>query len=821
MRKVLFIINVLLFLQNGILYSQTLQVTLSPDKSKIDRRTKGGIATIFFDSSIEDLSIICTDENPDESIEMINDNLRYIRIDVKKDIEADGVCYRNFLLKCSASAEYYLTTDEIAPNQVLYYTVTLPNELEPKLLEEKAKKIAKEASVLVDDGDSYLARRILLEVLPPNLPYTQETEMALRKAMQYDNSILVGHTYYVNFASFSTDGKQIVSASTDKTIKIWDTQTGRMQKTITGHNANVNSVLFNKKGDLVLSASGNDVEKDNTVRVWDVFTGECIKTYDGFTSLVHFATFSPDEEMIAGASKDKTVRLWDVKTNACKILRGHSGEVFSVSFSGDGKLLASSSYDRTIRIWDTHTGRCIKTLKGHTGGINSVAFSPNSRKIVSASGYYIQNMDISEMVHDNTIRVWDIATGQCDRILEGHNSDVTFVSYSIDGQKIVSASADKTVRVWGAESGQCLKTISTNEGCVNSAMFSPNGQKIVFTSSFLIHIWDLSPNSFSMESFNDHSSPNSLGSTISVSPKGTYLASASDSTVQIWDVNTLRQLKTLAGQKKKVSSLSFLNNDKIVSSSWDGTICIWNITSGECEKRINNEFTYKKTKEPIGISFVNSSPDGYNLITSNLFYTGITKWNTQTWERDTIETKGCADCLTYSPDGKIIIFSIENDIYMANNKLSVFQLLTGHSRGVNSLSFSPDGKRFVSSSTDNTIRIWDVAKTNCMKTLTGHQNSVNHASFSSDGSKIISASTDRTVKVWDVNTGFCLYTLEEPKSCNAVSFFAGDNRICVSLYDGTIRFWDFPPLPQLIDETRERFKDRQLTSEEKAKYGLE
>ena len=81
------------------LHAQTLQVTLSPDKSKVDRSTKNGTATIFFDSNIEDLSIVCTDENPDEPITKINDNLWFTHIDVKKDIESDGVCYRNYLLK--------------------------------------------------------------------------------------------------------------------------------------------------------------------------------------------------------------------------------------------------------------------------------------------------------------------------------------------------------------------------------------------------------------------------------------------------------------------------------------------------------------------------------------------------------------------------------------------------------------------------------------------------------------------------------------------------------------------------------------------------
>ena len=139
MKKIVLVIGLLLFLQNLGSYSQTLQVDLSPDKSKVDRSTLNGVATIFFDSSIEDLDIVCTDENPDEPIIKISDNLWFTHIDVKNDIETDGVCYRNYLIKCALSAEYYLTTDAITPNQVLYYTIALPNELEPRLQEEKAQ----------------------------------------------------------------------------------------------------------------------------------------------------------------------------------------------------------------------------------------------------------------------------------------------------------------------------------------------------------------------------------------------------------------------------------------------------------------------------------------------------------------------------------------------------------------------------------------------------------------------------------------------------------------------------------------------------------
>ena len=131
--KSVFIIVVILFAGTRIMYSQTLKVELSPDKSKVDRSVTNGTATIFFDSNVEDLSIVCTDQNPEEPIQKIGNKFWVMHVNPKKDIEMDDICYRNFLLKSPSSAEYYLATPEIGNNQVLYYTVVLPKKF-PRVL---------------------------------------------------------------------------------------------------------------------------------------------------------------------------------------------------------------------------------------------------------------------------------------------------------------------------------------------------------------------------------------------------------------------------------------------------------------------------------------------------------------------------------------------------------------------------------------------------------------------------------------------------------------------------------------------------------------
>lgn len=183
-------------------------------------------------------------------------------------------------------------------------------EQRDNLRKVQSRFVAEKASKLVDFGDSYLARRILLNVLPtkeqPDWPYTIEAEVELRKACSKDTAILRGHTYVVETAAYSSDGKRIVSASFDKTIRIWDVATGKNIRTFEGHSEPVNSAMFSSDGKYIVSAS-----QDKTVKIWDIATGKELQTLEGHTSYVNFASFSPDSKYIVTASDDKTVKIWD------------------------------------------------------------------------------------------------------------------------------------------------------------------------------------------------------------------------------------------------------------------------------------------------------------------------------------------------------------------------------------------------------------------------------------------------------------------------------------------------------------------------------
>ncbi len=270
---------------------------------------------------------------------------------------------------------------------------------------------------------------------------------------------LEGHSTYVLGCAFSPDGKLIVSASSDSTLKVWDAMTGQILRTLEGHSASVLGCAFSPDGKLIVSASA-----DRTLKVWDAITGQILRTLEGYSYSVNNCAFSPDGRLIVSASSDRTLKVWDAITGQIlRTLEGHSASVYDCAFSPDGKLIVSASGDHTLKVWDAITGQVLRTLEGHLDTVHDCAFSPDGKLIVSASG-------------DHTLKVWDAITGQILRTLEDHSSFVSGCAFSPDGRLIVSASPDRTLKVWDAMTGQTLTTFSADGAMYRCAAY---GEMIV------------------------------------------------------------------------------------------------------------------------------------------------------------------------------------------------------------------------------------------------------------------------------------------------------------------------------------------------------
>ncbi|MBN3925798.1 serine/threonine-protein kinase [Nostoc sp. NMS4] len=208
---------------------------------------------------------------------------------------------------------------------------------------------------------------------------------------------LTGHANWVNSVAFSPDGKFLASGSADCTIKLWQVNTGIEIQTFTGHSDSISSVAYSPRTpvtnsqDRQLVASGSN---DYTIKLWQIYTGRNIYTLTGHSFFVNCIAFSKNGEMIASGSGDNTIKLWHINTGReIRTLTGHSDSVWSVAFSQDGQFLASGSWDNTIKLWHIHSGREVTTLTGHSNYVRCIAFSPDGQTLVSGSD-------------DDTIKIW-------------------------------------------------------------------------------------------------------------------------------------------------------------------------------------------------------------------------------------------------------------------------------------------------------------------------------------------------------------------------------------------------------------------------------
>jgi len=558
-----------------------------------------------------------------------------------------------------------------------------------------------------------------------------------------DNNVatLVGHTDGVLTVRFSPDGKQLLSGSYDNTARLWDLATRKMVQEFKGHSWWVWAAEFSPDAGRIVTAGqdGNSIVWGKTSAIGSRLSAVSQTTNDpgrqptadsrqplyaklteftGHDGAVYSAKFSTKGDLIATGGYDKLVMIWnpdevrpvnianrldgvpDPKPNHL-ILTGHDGPVRTVAFSPNGQLALSGSEDNTIRVWDVSSGESVKALRGHGGGVRSCDFSPDGKWVISGGD-------------DERIRVWDLQGYQEVRVLHatvfaGHEDAVLAARFSRDGKQIVTASRDRTASLWDAGTGKPLRRFEEgHEFLISGAAFFPDGRQLATgAGDNSVRIWDMTAGTQKLVL-----SPTGRIGTLAVSPDGKWLATGSVGTdIKIWDANTGKLGTTLSGHAAEVSAIAYSPNGELLAS-------------------------------------------------------GDSRGNVRLWRR------------ANSADGPALKLESE---------------LIGHNGSITALRFTPDGGRLITASSDRTCGQWDIAGGEELRQLTlKHPESVTSLDVSADGSLALTTCDDGFVRLWRLADAAQLSAVQSPgKPFNAAGFSPdASTAVLTTSEDKQVRLWD-------------------------------
>lgn len=466
---------------------------------------------------------------------------------------------------------------------------------------------------------------------------------------------LIGHAGPIHAIAVSPDSKTILTGSWDNTAKLWDLESGVEKCRLVGHTKKIISVAFSNDSRRVITGS-----EDNTAKVWNIHADDIsgygmeMCTLEGHLTKVEAVSIAPDGKHALTGASDSSLKLWDIqvanetkKGKEIKDFLGHTAAVKRIGFLPDGKHILSTSRDQTSKKWVFNLQPEIQKFVGHLGAISRVEFAPNGEYMVSSS-------------LDATAKLWSVETGEMLQDFSGHLGGILSLSFSPSGKYIITGSRDGTARIWETISGREIDSYEHYKD-IESCVFSPDERSILIGSNDGVVInWDLK----SKREITRYIGHNGAVYSLDFSADGQYvITGGKDRKAIIWEASNGLKHKVFGGHLDIIYEVAFLPDGKsVITGSFDESVRIWDIESGQIYKRI-----YMPGKK--------------------------------------VET------LTFSPDGKFLLVGCRNgkagllDIHTGLEVRSFH----GHKSNVHSVAFSPDSKNILTGSHDQTVKLWDAS----------------------------------------------------------------------------------------------------------------
>jgi WD40 repeat protein len=488
-------------------------------------------------------------------------------------------------------------------------------------------------------------------------------------------------------AEYSPDKKRIISGQMDGSIKIWDTESGRMIKSISAHTMAVFSLTWTSNGKMFLSC---DYE---TLKVWNAETFRELWSASGYS---WSAVFSPDGRIIAAGTENGTVKLLNAVTGRELREITYAYNIIALRFSPDGKQLAISDIAGIIKLFDVKTGKVITTLAEQVHFKGEEAIGTGAALAFNSDGKYLAASQFGE----KTVHVYNTDSGKELCVLFGHEDAVNSAVFSPDDTYIVTGSQDKTVRIWDFASGKELHKYSSN-GTISSVSFKDN-QCILATTAFCLVEVDLR-NGEELRSFYGKTSSSFA---VSLSPSGNIFRNNN-----IWPhdgsapavLNALTDLYPWAATYSPDGKLLAVVINEKESNEDESTNFYFYILLIEAEngnvlrklsKFDNTKATTINISQSLPLSF---SPDG-KLIASGFLDGHVLVWNTESgeliWDRPL--HNGPIFAVSFGPDGLIASCSMDGTLKIWNEQTLIAKTYSSfNNRRIINLAFSPNGKNIV------------------------------------------------------------------------------------------------------------------------------
>lgn len=613
------------------------------------------------------------------------------------------------------------------------------------------------------------------------------------------------HQESVVRATFDRGSTRILTVSQDQTARLWDGATGKLLKIYRGHENWVQSGEFSSDGKLVLTAS-----TDGTARIWSTEGPESdvdrpVATLRDGQSPLASAHFDRSSTQVLTASNDTIVRLWDIDSVRVVQRFKHEGGVFRAVFSADERRIATASQDGKARIFAIADGEVTNAFE-----IDRLTIGDDRPRFPNSIAFVTGDTQLAGAPTDGELRIWDIGNNQT-TYLRGHTEEIFSVAASLDGRMLVTASGDKTARVWSARGAEVSRVpaeaIAWMPDSKTAALLSTDGRfSLVDGASGSVRSETVGPanhlGNFGLPIVGDR-----VLTVHREAIEGAELQRRTTHVGRLWSTADGKVQREFRGHSAPLTSIAFYGGDRVLTTSQDGTARLWDTQSdrvqtldghagpvrGACMAPRHGlivtfsdggtTFLWKVTGNERSQPFPVARRCAINFEQSRLilelYDNTLTQWELPSLRRlpspgklERSLTNGqkvtrAASTLSFDARGENLLVGLSDGALLLNSLQtgSTIQTFAGtwlddetdadDRRRIRSAQMSANGRRVVSVSTDEVIRIWDVASGLEVATLKGRSASFESAAVGLSDTRLVTSSAG-VVRVWDVEWAMSL-----------------------------------------------------------------